>query len=124
VMNRVAADENLHHLFYRDLVSAAIEVDPSTIVKSIDRTVRNFSMPGTGITDFARSARLMAAAHVYDFAIHYEQVVVPIVLQRWGLERIEGLDDEAEIARDRVLHHITRLGRVAARVRQPADTVA
>ncbi|MGH9023446.1 MAG: acyl-ACP desaturase, partial [Acidimicrobiia bacterium] len=29
IMKRVAADENLHHLFYRDLVSAALEVDPS-----------------------------------------------------------------------------------------------
>ena len=28
VMMRVAADENLHHLFYRDLTSAAIELDP------------------------------------------------------------------------------------------------
>ena len=32
VMARVAADENLHHLFYRDLVSAAIELDPSAMV--------------------------------------------------------------------------------------------
>ena len=28
VMARVAADENLHYLFYRDLVSAALEIDP------------------------------------------------------------------------------------------------
>ena len=26
-MKRVAADENLHHLFYRDLVSVVIELD-------------------------------------------------------------------------------------------------
>ena len=29
VMARVAADENLHYLFYRDLASAALELDPS-----------------------------------------------------------------------------------------------
>ena len=29
VMTRVAADENLHHLFYRDLATAALELDPS-----------------------------------------------------------------------------------------------
>src|SRR5215207_9616950 len=32
VMARVAADENLHFLFYRDLASAALEVDPSAFV--------------------------------------------------------------------------------------------
>src|SRR6195256_3044312 len=37
VMARVAADENLHYLFYRDLVSAALEVDPSGTVCAIER---------------------------------------------------------------------------------------
>ena len=32
VMARVAADENLHHLFYRDLATAAIARDPSAMV--------------------------------------------------------------------------------------------
>ena len=32
VMMRVAADENLHQLFYRDLAAAAIEVDPDGMV--------------------------------------------------------------------------------------------
>jgi acyl-[acyl-carrier-protein] desaturase len=37
VMKRVAADENLHHLFYRDLVTAALRVDPSAMVRAIER---------------------------------------------------------------------------------------
>jgi len=32
IMGRVANDENLHHLFYRDLASAALELDPSTMI--------------------------------------------------------------------------------------------
>ena len=32
VMKKVASDENRHYLFYRDLVSAALEVDPSGTV--------------------------------------------------------------------------------------------
>jgi acyl-[acyl-carrier-protein] desaturase len=116
VMNRVAADENLHHLFYRDLVSAAIEVVPSTMVVAIDRVVRNFAMPGTGIDDFAAHARTMAAAHVYDFTLHHDQVVVPVVLGRWGLADLTGLDAEAEEARSRVVRYIERLGAVARRL--------
>ena len=32
VMKRVASDENRHHLFYRDLCTAALEIDPSGMV--------------------------------------------------------------------------------------------
>src|SRR5688572_4855094 len=46
VMARVAGDEMLHHVFYRDLTSALLELDPSTTVKAIDRNVREFAMPG------------------------------------------------------------------------------
>ena len=53
VMARVAADENLHHLFYRDLTTTAIELDPSRMVMAIERQVCDFAMPGTGIPDFA-----------------------------------------------------------------------
>ena len=35
VMMRVAADENLHHLFYRDLTTAAIALDPSAATRII-----------------------------------------------------------------------------------------
>ena len=116
VMNRVAADENLHHLFYRDLATAAIDLAPSDMVRAIDRVVRNFTMPGTDIADFARHARTMAKAGVYSLAIHHDQILAPIVLQRWGLEQMEGLDDDAERARERALRYITRLGKVSRRV--------
>ena len=66
VMMRVAADENLHHLFYRDLTSAAIELDPSTAVPAIERQVVGFEMPGTGIPDFAAHAAAIAKAGIYD----------------------------------------------------------
>ena len=46
VMKRVAADENLHYLFYRDLVTAALEIDPSGMVEAIKRQVLHFEMPG------------------------------------------------------------------------------
>ncbi len=52
LMARVAADENFHHLFYRDLASAAIELDPSATMIAIDHEVRSFAMPGTGIPNF------------------------------------------------------------------------
>ena len=60
IMARVAADENLHFLFYRDLATAALEVDPSGMVLAIERQVRDFEMPGTGIPDFGAHANAIA----------------------------------------------------------------
>ena len=66
VMKRVAADENLHYLFYRDLVSAALEIDPSGMIEAIKRQVLNFEMPGTGIAGFAQHAKAIAQVGIYD----------------------------------------------------------
>jgi acyl-[acyl-carrier-protein] desaturase len=86
------------------------------MVRAIDRVVRNFAMPGTDIADFAEHARTMAKAGVYSLAIHHDQILVPIVLQRWALTEIRGLDDSAEQARERVLRYMTRLAKVSRRL--------
>jgi acyl-[acyl-carrier-protein] desaturase len=116
VMARVAADENLHYLFYRDLVAEAIALEPSAVVVAIDREVRDFEMPGTGIHNFTARAASIARAGIYDLALHYDQVLVPVVLRHWKLEEIEGLSAEAEEARTRVLRYMTRLESVARRL--------
>lgn len=116
VMARVAGDEMLHHVFYRDLTSALLELDPSTAVLAIDRNVRDFAMPGTGIPDFADHAKAIAAAGIYDFAAHHDHILQPVVLEAWGLESIEGLSPEAEAARERCLKHIAKVGKAGRRV--------
>ncbi len=116
IMARVAADENLHHLFYRDLVTAALEIEPSRMMCAIDHQVREFAMPGVGIVDFAAHAAAIARVGIYDFAIHHEQILVGVVLRHWKVETIEGLDGEGEAARERVVAHIDRVGRVARRM--------
>jgi acyl-[acyl-carrier-protein] desaturase len=116
VMARVAADENLHYLFYRDLVSAALLIDPSAVVEAIERQVTEFEMPGTGIVDFEGHALAIARAGIYDLAVHHEQILVPVVLRQWGIERLEGLPASAEQARDRVLKRIDRIGKAGRRM--------
>ena len=121
IMTRVAADENLHFLFYRDLTTAALERDPSKVVLAIERQVRRFEMPGTGIKDFGTHAGAIAAAGIYDFAIHHDQILVPVVLRHWQLETIEGLTPEAEQARERTMRHINRIERVGRRMAERRD---
>jgi acyl-[acyl-carrier-protein] desaturase len=124
VMKRVAVDENHHFLFYRDVASAAIELCPSEMMIAIDREVREFEMPGTGIENFAEHARAIARAGIYDYGIHHDQILEPVVMRQWRIESLEGLTPEAEQARERVIAFIDRVGRVGERQRERAAAPA
>jgi acyl-[acyl-carrier-protein] desaturase len=112
VMARVAADENLHYLFYRDLVSAALEIDPSATMHAIERQVRTFEMPGTGIPEFSALAAAIADAGIYNVSLHHDHVLAPVVLRHWNVEAVTGLDADAEQARDRLVGYIARVDRI------------
>ncbi|MCU1455237.1 MAG: desA [Acidimicrobiales bacterium] len=115
VMRKVASDENRHYLFYRDLCAAALELDPSGMVVAIERQVRDFEMPGTGIVDFETHAKAIANAGIYDFEVHHDAVLAPVVLRHFALESIEGLSPEAEQAREATLVRIGRIARAGRR---------
>jgi acyl-[acyl-carrier-protein] desaturase len=117
IMKRVAADENLHYLFYRDLATAALELDPSATVIGIEAEVREFAMPGVGIPDFEAHAKAIAKHQIYDMVIHHEKILVPVVLNHWKVEELTGLSDEAEAARDKLVTRIARYGKAAQRMR-------
>ena len=122
--SRIATDENLHYVFYRDMVSAALEIDPSSAVLSMHRQVTGFEMPGAGMPGFAAKAKRMAAAGIYNFRIHLEQVLTPVLLTHLRLAELDGLSDEAKHAREEIVAYMERLGRVAGKLdlpRGPAD---
>jgi acyl-[acyl-carrier-protein] desaturase len=124
VMMRVAADENMHHLFYRDLAAKAIELAPNTMMHSIEREVLGFAMPGLGIPGFAAHASAIAKAGVYDLAIHHDQILVPMLLRHWQIDKIEGLDAEAEQSRERVMARLAKSERVARRLTERREAQA
>ena len=45
IMARIAADENLHMVFYRDMLSEAIKLDPSAAVHAIARSAPGAPAP-------------------------------------------------------------------------------
>jgi acyl-[acyl-carrier-protein] desaturase len=125
VLSRVAADENFHFLFYRDLTSAALEIAPSIVLPAIERQVREFEMPGTGIPGFKQHAEAIARGGLYNLQQHHDQILQPVVVKWWKLESLQGLTNEAEVARDAVLDRVQRIGkaarRLADRAREAAD---
>jgi acyl-[acyl-carrier-protein] desaturase len=116
VMMRVAGDENLHQLFYRDLAAAAIKADPDGMMCAIERQVVSFAMPGIGIPGFAEHARRIAQAGIYDLAVHHDQILAPVVLRQWDVENVTGLGPAGEQARERLMKRMAKSERVARRV--------
>ncbi|MFN3255886.1 MAG: acyl-ACP desaturase [Ilumatobacter sp.] len=115
VMKRVASDENLHQLFYRDLATAAVEADPNSMMIAMEKQVRSFAMPGTGIPDFDHHAALIAQAGIYDLQIHHEQILAPVVLRQWDAGNIGGLTGEGAEAQERLMKRMAQSERVAQR---------
>lgn len=98
LLARIAMDESLHMVFYRNLVSAALEIAPSQTLRAITDEVVGFVMPGSVIPGFARKAAQIARAGIYDLRIHYDDVIMPLV-RHWRVFETEGLDAEGEQAR-------------------------
>jgi acyl-[acyl-carrier-protein] desaturase len=114
MMARVAKDENLHMIFYRNFIGAAFEAAPSQALKAVADVVTTFEMPGNTIDGFLRKSVQIANAGIYDLRLHHDEVVQPI-LRKWGVFELTGLDDEAERARERLAMFMAGLDAAATR---------
>lgn len=111
---RIATDENLHYVFYRELGAAALAIDPSGMMLAIARQVTGFQMPGLEIPEFKAKAIEMAKAGIYDLRIHHDEVVLPVLFTHWKIDELTGLTDEAERARDGISNYLGMLDAMAA----------
>ncbi|WP_225732007.1 MULTISPECIES: acyl-ACP desaturase [unclassified Nocardia] len=84
MLQRIAADENLHMIFYRTVCGAALDLAPDQTIAAIDNIVENFRMPGAQMPNFRRNGVLMAKHGVYDLRQHLEEVLQP-VLRQWNI---------------------------------------
>src|SRR6478736_2179027 len=120
LLTRVAKDENLHMIFYRNIVEAALQIAPGPTMRAIADEVIGFEMPGAVIPGFARKAVQMARAGIYDLRIHHDDIVMPLVRQ-WKLFELEGLDEEGERARHELAAAIADLDEQATRFVEQRD---
>ncbi len=114
IMARIAADENLHMVFYRDMLSEAMTIDPSAAVHAIADEVMDFQMPGAGMENFTRKAAQMAKAGIYDLRIHHDEVIWPL-LRHWGVFEAERLSPSAELRREELRRFLVDLTAQASR---------
>lgn len=114
LLSRVAKDENLHMIFYRNIVTAALQLSPSQTMRAITEEVVDFQMPGSVIPGFSRKAVQMAKAGIYDLRIHHDDIVTPL-LRQWGVWDLEGLDEDGEKAREELAAAVAALDDEATR---------
>ena len=66
LLARIAKDENLHMVFYRNIVAAALDIAPDETMRAIADEVIGFEMPGATMAGFRRNSMIIAKAGIYD----------------------------------------------------------
>ncbi|MEV6931084.1 acyl-ACP desaturase [Dactylosporangium sp. NPDC051485] len=119
LLARVAADENLHMIFYRNLLGAAFDLAPNTTMRAVTRVATSFQMPGHSIEGFGRKSVQIAKAGIYDLRLHHDDVLVPVLRQVRALDR--DLSGDGDAARDELVAFMTDLDTQAARFVERRD---
>src|SRR3954462_2699167 len=99
MLARISKDENLHMVFYRNIVAAALEIAPDDTMRAIADEVIGFEMPGATMAGFRRSSMIIAKAGIYDLRLHHDDVIEPI-LKFWKVFERTDLGPEGEKARE------------------------
>jgi acyl-[acyl-carrier-protein] desaturase len=112
LLQRIAADENLHMLMYRNVMSAAFELNPDASMMAVLDMVENFQMPGNEVEGFTRRSVAIALAGIYDLRIHHDEVLSP-VLRAWNVFDRTDFGPEGEKARDQLAQFMAGLDAAA-----------
>ncbi|PXX70718.1 fatty acid desaturase [Nocardia tenerifensis] len=123
MLQRIAADENLHMIFYRNISAAALDLMPDESLRAITDVVTRFQMPGLTQPNFRRNAVLLAKHGIYDLRQHLDVVVRP-VLRAWNVFERTDLSGEGERARDELGRYLDELAEKATRFEEHRDRVA
>lgn len=122
LMARIALDENLHMLFYRNVIDAAFDLAPDQTMVAVTASVRDFAMPGHGIEGFGRKAVEIAVAGIYDLRQHRDEVVMP-VLRKWRVFEREDLGAMGNAARDELAALLEGMDTQASRFEEKRDAL-
>ncbi|GEM34405.1 putative acyl-[acyl-carrier protein] desaturase [Nocardia neocaledoniensis NBRC 108232] len=120
MLARIAADENLHMIFYRNLCAAALDLAPDQSMAAINTIVQGFQMPGAGMPGWRRNGVLMAKHGIYDLRQHLEEVLLP-VLRKWNIFERNDFGAIGEQAREDLAGFLERLRADVVRFEEQRD---
>src|SRR4051794_19825839 len=114
LLARISTDENLHMVFYRNLMAAAFDLMPDAAMRAVCDEVAGFTMPGQGMPNFLRNSVTIAKAGIYDLRLYHDEVIAP-VLKFWRVFERTDLGHEGEKARTELDAFLVTLDAAAQR---------
>ncbi len=124
----ISGDEMRHHNAYCEFVERIFKVDPSQMMMAFQQMMKlKITMPahflresGGKISDafeeFSNTAQRIGVYTSQDYVD-----ILQKLLQRWEIEKITNLTDEAEKARDYLMKLPSRLTRLSERIKIPQN---
>jgi acyl-[acyl-carrier-protein] desaturase len=112
LLRRIANDETLHYVFYRDAVKAYLEADPNK-VEVVSRILQSFAMPGFGMPDFAQRQKIIAAGANYGIAEHFNKVV-KMLMEAWDIKSLLPNCEQSLLALEKLNHYYDKMAKYAA----------
>jgi acyl-[acyl-carrier-protein] desaturase len=120
LLAKIANDENLHMVFYRNLRSAAFDLAPDQTMAAVLDVVKNFQMPGATVENYTRKSVKIALAGIYNLRIHRDEVLIPVLRNVKALERTD-LGPAGERAREELASILDLLDAAAVRFEEKRD---
>ena len=127
--NLVAGDEMRHHLAYSEFVNQIFKVDPSEMMLAFQYMMKlKITMPAHFLREsgqkissafdaFSNSAQKMGVYTALDYVDILKKLNVI-----WGIDKLSGLTDEAERARDFLMKLPNRMAKISERLVLPEET--
>ena len=124
----IAGDEMRHHMAYSEFVNQIFKVDPSEMMKAFQYMMKlKITMPahflresgekmGDAFEQFSDSAQRIG---IYT-ALDYIDILKKLI-DKWQIDKITGLTEEAEKARDFLMKLPDRMTRISERIVIPED---
>lgn len=124
----IAGDEMRHHNAYSEFVNQIFKVDPSEMMLAFNYMMKNkIIMPagflresgekiGSAFEEFSNSAQRIGVYTANDYVDIMQKLI-----DRWEIDKITNLTDEAEKARDYLMKLPARMARVSERLVVPQD---
>jgi len=125
----IAGDEMRHHHAYSEFVTQIFKVDPSEMMLAFNYMMKNkITMPAgflresgekisSAFEQFSNSAQRIGVYTANDYV-----EIMQKLIDKWEIDKITGLTDEAEKARDYLMKLPGRMAKVSERMVIPPDS--
>ncbi|OHV04973.1 acyl-ACP desaturase [Mycobacterium talmoniae] len=108
MLKRIAQDENLHAVFYRNVTTAGFDLAPDQTIEAVTKVVKQFDMPSRGMPNWRRNGALMVKHGIYDLRQHLDEVLTPL-MRAWKVFERNDLTARGDRYRNELGEYLDKL---------------